>query len=294
MPKPRTILVGPKPYKPFHSPLTTPELESIPFPESDIKPVENKAEKELEIDVIEEHHHIESFSSTKTERRKMLKRNLPLSKPSQSSTTCPKYQPSRQSRLNQKSISSETPEINEKSLPKISTQIRPVPKVRTLRSSPSPSLVEKRHQFSDVKSKSSVEFSKRTRLSTLSLHTQSLDEEASKIEKDKSLNEEDQPLQRRNSIHNVPFVDVNDPDTRERMWKVQRGEEITFESQVQSWRLRNKEGRDFCQSNIIHSEEKAWFLDPQDHFEKNECGFESDYEEDITWTHLQTCSGGVH
>merc|ERR1719341_1776175 len=30
--------------------------------------------------------------------------------------------------------------------------------------------------------------------------------------------EEDSPLlQRRNSIHNVPFVDVNDPDTRTRM-----------------------------------------------------------------------------
>merc|ERR1711902_402480 len=28
---------------------------------------------------------------------------------------------------------------------------------------------------------------------------------------------EDVPLQRRNSIHNVPYVDVNDPNTRERM-----------------------------------------------------------------------------
>ena len=49
-----------------------------------------------------------------------------------------------------------------------------------------------------------------TRISSTSLHTTAVigEEEAG---------EQLLPLQRRNSIHNVPFVDVNDPSTRERM-----------------------------------------------------------------------------
>lgn len=47
--------------------------------------------------------------------------------------------------------------------------------------------------------------------STTSLHIQPDDD--LKNEQD----EDEQPLQRRNSIHNVPFVDVSDPGTRERM-----------------------------------------------------------------------------
>ena len=94
---------------------------------------------------------------------------------------------------------------------------RPVPKPRTIHKTNSPSPTNdsgRRLQFSEAKSKSSSEIkgSKRTRLSTMSLHTSSLEEE-----KSAPMNEEDQPLQRRNSIHNVPFVDVNDPQTRERM-----------------------------------------------------------------------------
>lgn len=47
----------------------------------------------------------------------------------------------------------------------------------------------------------------KSKSSTLSLHTLAREEE-----------EDDSPqLQRRNSIHNVPFVDVNDPETRTRM-----------------------------------------------------------------------------
>ena len=48
----------------------------------------------------------------------------------------------------------------------------------------------------------------RSKSSTLSLHTMAGPEGDSK---------EEPALQRRNSIHNVPFVDVNDPDTRTRM-----------------------------------------------------------------------------
>ena len=47
----------------------------------------------------------------------------------------------------------------------------------------------------------------RSKSSTLSLH-------AGAVAKER---EEEPPLQRRNSIHNVPFVDVHDPDTRTRM-----------------------------------------------------------------------------
>merc|ERR1719336_3398043 len=48
--------------------------------------------------------------------------------------------------------------------------------------------------------------------STFSLHN------TSAIEEDSGSNSEtEQPLQRRNSIHNVPYVDVSDPQTRERM-----------------------------------------------------------------------------
>jgi len=47
----------------------------------------------------------------------------------------------------------------------------------------------------------------RCKSSTLSLHTVAASPEE----------EDEPPLQRRNSIHNVPFVDVNDPETRTRM-----------------------------------------------------------------------------
>ena len=49
------------------------------------------------------------------------------------------------------------------------------------------------------------------KLSTFSLHN-TTEEGSSNVDI-----EAEQPLQRRNSIHNVPYVDVHDPDTRERM-----------------------------------------------------------------------------
>ena len=54
------------------------------------------------------------------------------------------------------------------------------------------------------------------KLSTFSLHE--MHHNAISIEEDSgSDSEAEQPLQRRNSIHNVPYVDVSDPQTRERM-----------------------------------------------------------------------------
>ena len=49
------------------------------------------------------------------------------------------------------------------------------------------------------------------KLSTFSLHA------TSELVSEEAMVPEDVPLQRRNSIHNVPYVDVNDPNTRERM-----------------------------------------------------------------------------
>lgn len=56
------------------------------------------------------------------------------------------------------------------------------------------------------------------KLSTFSLHnttTAEDDDEGSNLSSD--LTPDNMPLQRRNSIHNVPYVDVNDPQTRQRM-----------------------------------------------------------------------------
>mgnify|MGYP001420262989 CR=1 FL=1 len=54
------------------------------------------------------------------------------------------------------------------------------------------------------------------KLSTFSLHE--MHHNTISIEEDSgSDSETEQPLQRRNSIHNVPYVDVSDPQTRERM-----------------------------------------------------------------------------
>ena len=49
------------------------------------------------------------------------------------------------------------------------------------------------------------------KMSTFSLHA------TSELVSEEAMVPEDVPLQRRNSIHNVPYVDVNDPNTRERM-----------------------------------------------------------------------------
>ena len=64
--------------------------------------------------------------------------------------------------------------------------------------------------FKQRQPKKKISFSKK--LSTFSLHNSSTSSEDAA-----SMIPEDAPLQRRNSIHNVPYVDVNDPQTRERM-----------------------------------------------------------------------------
>merc|ERR1712012_499068 len=73
--------------------------------------------------------------------------------------------------------------------------------------------IEKKIKFSNTESSSQFERSPRGsrrkvkhKSSTLSLHTMTIEHDDE---------EEGSPmLQRRNSIHNVPFVDVNDPETR--------------------------------------------------------------------------------
>ena len=53
--------------------------------------------------------------------------------------------------------------------------------------------------------------------STLSLHAVPVRAGDGDAESGGDSGEESLPLQRRNSIHNVPYVDVNDPETRSRM-----------------------------------------------------------------------------
>jgi hypothetical protein len=83
----------------------------------------------------------------------------------------------------------------------------------------------------------------RKKLSTVSL--QDVDEKVKKVqifgERSDSYNEDDEqlsPLQRRNSIHNVPFVDVNDPDTRSRMekYKEERRSTLRAKYKVEDYR----------------------------------------------------------
>ncbi len=62
-----------------------------------------------------------------------------------------------------------------------------------------------------LNTKKKISFNISKKLSTFSLHTDNATEAVAEVI------EENLPLQRRNSIHNVPYVDVNDPQTRERM-----------------------------------------------------------------------------
>lgn len=112
------------------------------------------------------------------------------------------------------------------------------PLINTLSSSTPPTKVkEKRLQFSEPtkrltvsKSVDRIEF--KTRLSTTSLHTQ--------IEEENPLVNEEPPLQRRNSIHNVPFVDVSDPQTRERMerYKEERRSMLRAKYKVEDYKTK--------------------------------------------------------
>ena len=84
----------------------------------------------------------------------------------------------------------------------------------------------------------------RKKLSTVSL--QDVDDKVKKVtlfgDRSDSTNEEDEelnsPLQRRNSIHNVPYVDVNDPDTRARMerYKEERRSKLRARYKVEDYR----------------------------------------------------------
>lgn len=65
--------------------------------------------------------------------------------------------------------------------------------------------------FGGILNNSSSSSNNSKKLSTFSLHA------TSELVSEEAMVPEDVPLQRRNSIHNVPYVDVNDPNTRERM-----------------------------------------------------------------------------
>ena len=81
------------------------------------------------------------------------------------------------------------------------------------------------------------------KLSAVSL--QDVDDRIKKVisfgDQSDSTNEEDEdiaPLQRRNSIHNVPYVNVNDPDTRDRMerYKEERRSTLRAKYKVENYR----------------------------------------------------------
>ena len=83
----------------------------------------------------------------------------------------------------------------------------------------------------------------RKKLSTVSL--QGVDESIRKVticsnqgEEDNEQSDEPGQLQRRNSIHNVPYVDVNDPDTRARMerYKEERRSTLRAKYKVEDYR----------------------------------------------------------
>merc|ERR1712193_12432 len=86
--------------------------------------------------------------------------------------------------------------------------------------------------------------------STFSLHNTSAIEEDSG-----SSSETEQPLQRRNSIHNVPFVDVSDPSTRESMerYKEERRSMLRAKYKVEDYmtaEANNKYRRKSTESNV--------------------------------------------
>merc|ERR1712012_448871 len=103
--------------------------------------------------------------------------------------------------------------------------------------------IEKKIKFSNTESSSQFERSPRGsrrkvkhKSSTLSLHTMTIEHDDE---------EEGSPmLQRRNSIHNVPFVDVNDPETRTRMerYKEERRSTLRAKYKAEDY-LSNSYGR---------------------------------------------------
>ena len=86
------------------------------------------------------------------------------------------------------------------------------------------------------------------KLSTFSLHNNS---EVASIP-------EEAPLQRRNSIHNVPYVDVNDPNTRQRMerYKEERRSLLRAKYKVEDY-MNTEEDQDFNKYRRKSSETKA-------------------------------------
>lgn len=69
---------------------------------------------------------------------------------------------------------------------------------------------------------------------------------------------EEAPLQRRNSIHNVPYVDVNDPNTRQRMerYKEERRSLLRAKYKVEDY-MNTEEDQDFNKYRRKSSETKA-------------------------------------
>ncbi len=92
--------------------------------------------------------------------------------------------------------------------------------------------------------------SKAKKLSTFSLHntTSEADDEVDEI----------QPLQRRNSIHNVPYVDVNDPGTRERMerYKEERRSMLRAKYKVEDYISADRKTSVSSTKSVSGSEEK--------------------------------------
>ena len=131
----------------------------------------------------------------------------------------PRTSVSKQNSTNMDTTEAAATSNNENSASKCSPQRGPVPTPRKsvtmmeVDSNPQPvrsNSAMGNHKKISFSSNNHMPVSKKH--STFSLHN------TSAIEEDSGSNSEtEQPLQRRNSIHNVPFVDVSDPSTRERM-----------------------------------------------------------------------------
>ena len=92
--------------------------------------------------------------------------------------------------------------------------------------------------------------------STTSLHIQP-DEPSTEVMPGMG-EEEEAPLQRRNSIHNVPFVDVNDPGTRERMerYKEERRSMLRAKYKVEDYVTKKAEEKGDSVAETPKKEEK--------------------------------------
>jgi hypothetical protein len=109
-----------------------------------------------------------------------------------------------------------------------------------------PSLI-KSNKSSSVCRSAEGAISGQKKLSTVSLHGEN---EGSVVNCNKNEGDHGQddvdapgPLVRRNSIHNVPYVDVNDPDTRARMelYKEERRLKLRAQYKVEDYRTEKQQ-----------------------------------------------------